>query len=69
MLVLTKPLCAYQPEHVQQEVSVLPDNVEGLAAQVNKVVEFCSRFVTSVYYKRHVRGKHERSAVPVLKDE
>lgn len=48
-------ICAYQSKHVKQEISVLPDYVEGLAAQVNEVVEFCRRFVTSIYYVSHVR--------------
>lgn len=39
--LLTESIGAYQSKHVKQQVSVLPDYVEGLTAQVNKVVEFC----------------------------
>lgn len=54
----------HQTQQVEEQVSVFPDQVVRLTAQIHKVVEATGRFVSSVDDERHVRGKHKGGAVP-----
>lgn len=56
-------VCVYQPQQVQEQVCVLPDQVVRLTAQVHKVMEAAGWFVSAVNDVRHVRGKHKGGAV------
>lgn len=56
-------MCAYQPQQVQEQVCVLPDQVVCLTTQVHKVMEAAGWFVSSVNDIRHVRGEHKGGAV------
>lgn len=56
-------MCAYQPQQVQEQVCVLPDQVVSLTAQVYKVMEAAGWFVSSVNDVRHVGCEHKGGAV------
>jgi len=43
-----------QREEVDEEVSVASDDVEGMAAQVDEVLEPFTDLVAAVYHVRHV---------------
>lgn len=58
------PPGSHQPQQVEEEVGVLADQVVGLAAQVDKVVEAAGGLVPPIDDVRHVRSENERCPVP-----
>lgn len=54
----------HQAQKVEEEVGVLANEVVGLAAKVNKIMEAAGRLVTPVDDIRHVRGEDKGGAVP-----
>lgn len=58
------PPGSHQPQEVEEEVCVLADQVVGLAAQVDKVMEAAGGLVPPVDDIRHVRSEDERRPVP-----
>lgn len=54
----------HQPQQVEEEVGVLADQVVGLAAQVDEVMEAAGGLVPPVDDIRHVRSEDERCPVP-----
>lgn len=58
------PPGSHQPQQVEEEVGVFADQVVGLAAQVDEVVEAAGGLVPTVDDVRHVRSEDERCPVP-----
>lgn len=58
------PPSPHQPQQVEEEVGVLADQVVGLAAQVDEVVEAAGGLVPPIDDVRHVRSEDERCPVP-----
>lgn len=54
----------HQAQKVEEEVGVLANEVVGLAAKVNKIMEAAGRLVTPVDDIRHVRGEDKGGTVP-----
>lgn len=54
----------HQAQEVEEEVGVLANEVVGLAAKVNKIMEAAGRLVTPVDDIRHVRGEDKGGTVP-----
>lgn len=54
----------HQAQEVEEEVGMLANEVVGLAAKVNKIMEAAGRLVTPVDDIRHVRGEDKRGTVP-----
>lgn len=57
-------LCVtHQPQQVEEEVCVFPDQIVRLTAQVHKVMEATGGFVSSINDICHVRGEDKGGAV------
>lgn len=56
---------SHQPQQVEEEVGVLANQVVGLAAQVDEVMEATGGFVPAIDDVRHVRSEDKRCPVPV----
>lgn len=54
----------HQAQKVEEEVGVLANEVVGLAAKVNKIMEAAGRLVAPVDDIRHVRGEDKGGTVP-----
>lgn len=54
----------HQAQEVEEEVGVLANEVVGLAAKVNKIMEAAGRLVTPIDDIRHVRGEDKGGTVP-----
>ena len=54
----------HQAQQVEEEVGVLANEVVGLAAKVNKIMEAAGRLVTPIDDIRHVRGEDKGGTVP-----
>jgi hypothetical protein len=54
----------HQAQKVEEEVGMLANEVVGLAAKVNKIMEAAGRLVTPVDDIRHVRGEDKGGTVP-----
>lgn len=54
----------HQAQKVEEEVGVLANEVVGLAAKVNKIMEAAGRLVAPVDDIRHIRGEDKGSTVP-----
>lgn len=54
----------HQAQEVEEEVGVLANEVVGLAAKVNKIMEAAGGLVTPVDDIRHVRGEDKGGTVP-----
>lgn len=54
----------HQAQEVEEEVGVLANEVVGLAAKVNKIMEAAGRLVTPINDIRHVRGEDKGGTVP-----
>ena len=44
----------YQRKEVKKRISILPDNVETFAAQINEILVFLRRFIAAINYVNHV---------------
>ena len=53
----------HEGHEVDEEVAVLADDVEGLAAQVHKVLEALARLVPSIDHIGHVGRQNKRHAI------
>ena len=52
-----------QHEEVPEEISVSAQDVEGLAAQVDELLETVSLLTAIIDHVGHVRGQHKRHAI------
>lgn len=55
---------SHQAQKVEEKVGVLANEVVGLAAKVNKIMEAAGRLVTPVDDISHVRGEDKWGTVP-----
>ena len=58
----------HEGHEVDEEVAMLADDVEGLAAQVHKVLEALARLVPSVYHVGHVCRQNKWHAIPGISE-